>query len=437
MHDGLKDAADIMLTNGSDFAEFLRLELKPENRAYLEIKFLDFFGVENFETIFALLDLLLNGDVHAASRIKAEGTDRLFLDALANGVADERVLHIDETYDFFFVQRDEPDWSLIRCVNFLFRSHIKPTRKIAVVTSIRNEGINILEWIAHHRALGVEDFIIYANDNDDGSSELLEILAAAKLVHVIWNSTALGRDGGSMFPVQAKAYGHACEFLAATLNFEWLLFCDIDEFLVTAALDQPRPLDDLFARLEAMPDEPAAVLFHWKCFTSQCVFHRAPGLNFERFPHFAKADHVKTLVRRDRCLAFSTSHLPRTVHGDVVLDGALQPVSAPYFRMPPVYGYGQINHYWHKSFEEFIAKHLRSRGNAKFQSFFEYWGNRRSGPSEHMPAAWIERVKAEIKTLEALPGMAAALAKIETNFAAMLADFDRDNDSQAIYRKYL
>jgi hypothetical protein len=437
MPDGLQDSPDFMLTNGGDFAEFLRLEVKPENRAYLETKFLDYFGVAAFEDIFALLDLLLDGDIQAASRIKAEGTDRLFLDALVNRAAGERVSHADETCDFFFAQRDEPDWSLIRCVNFLFRSRIKPARRLAIVTSIRNEGINILEWIAHHRALGVDDFIIYANDNDDGSSELLEILAAAQKIHVIWNSTALGRNGGSMFPIQAKAYGHACELLAATLNFEWLLFCDADEFLITAALDQPKPLDDLFARLAGMPDDPAAVLFNWKCFTSQCAFRRAPGLNFERFPHFAKADHVKTLVRRNRCLAFSTSHLPRTVHGDVVLDGALNPVSAPYFKMAPVYDYGQINHYWHKSFEEFIAKHLRSRGNAKFESFFEYWGNRRSGPSEHVPADWLERVKAEIKKLEALPGMAAAITKIETNFSAMLADFDRDNDSEAIYNKHL
>jgi hypothetical protein len=105
--------------------------------------------------------------------------------------------------------------------------------------------------------------------------------------------------------------------------------------------------------------------------------------------------------------------------------------------MPPVYDYGQINHYWHKSFEEFIAKHLRSRGNAKFQNFFDYWGNRRAGPSETVPAAWIERVKAEMATLEALPGINAALRKIETKFSAMLADFDRRHDSRAIHQKYL
>jgi hypothetical protein len=431
-----------MLTDGSDFAAFLRLQLRPENRALLEIELLNFFGVENFEDIFALLDLLLNADIQAASRIKAEGADRLYLDALVRlvnigSMADKRVFHAGEAYDFFFAQRDDPDWSLLRCMNFLFRSQMKPARKIAAVTSIRNEGINILEWIAHHRLLGVEDFIIYVNDNDDGSADLLRILAAAHKIHLIWNRTALGRDGGSIFPIQAKIFGHACEFLPATLNFEWLLFCDMDEFLITAAIEQPRPLDDLFARLAAMPEAPAAVLFNWKCFTSQCVFHRAPGLNFERFTHFAAADHVKTIARRDRCLAFSTSHLPRTVYGDVVLDGALNPVAAPYFKMPPVYDYGQFNHYWHKSFEEFIAKHLRSRGNAKFQSFFEYWGNRRSGPSEHVPPAWIERVKAEMKTLEALPGMEAARTKIETNFAAMLEEFDQDNDSKALYKKYL
>jgi hypothetical protein len=433
-----------MRTDTSDFAALLALALTAENRPELEIRLLDGFGLAQYREIFALLDLVLNQDVAAANIITPTGTDRLYLNALValvqtcplvDGSATMpqpvRHLHINEDYDFFYAIRDDPDWSLLRCMNFLYRAKIRPGQKCAIVTSVRNEGINILEWIAHHRQLGVDDFIIYTNNNDDGSSDLLRGLAEQNIIHLVWNKTALGQDGGNMFPIQAKAYGHACEFLDASLEYEFLYFTDMDEFLLTQALDQARPLDDLFERMAKVP--AAAVAFNWKIFTSQCVFRRRAGLNFERFQHTAESDHVKAIAQRARCLSFSTSHLPRLIAGDVVLDGGLKPAAAPGFKMPPVYDYGQINHYWHKSFEEFIAKHLRVRGDAKFAHFFSYWGNREKGPFEAMPESWTARVKAEMAILEGLPGIAAATGDIETNFIRQLQDFDRHNDSEALF----
>ncbi len=44
---------------------------------------------------------------------------------------------------------------------------------------MRNEGPYILEWLAHHRAIGVRDALIYSNDCDDGSDALLDLLAGA------------------------------------------------------------------------------------------------------------------------------------------------------------------------------------------------------------------------------------------------------------------
>ncbi len=444
-----------MRTDTPAFAALLALPLTLEHRPALQAALLQGFGPARQDDIAALLDLILLQDFAARRRVAAEGTDRLFLDALVNIVQQcplrdgsaqpcpgVRLHEADASWDIFFALRDEMAWSLARCVNFLYRARIKPARRIAIVTAARNEGINIIEWIAHHWLLGIDDFFIYVNDNDDGSSELLRILAEQGVIHLIHNTTALGKDGGDMFPIQAKVYGHATQVLNETRNFEWLLFADMDEFLVTKPLldapDMIRPLDDLFRRIGAMPGPPAAVALHWKWFNSQCAFRRRAGLNFERFPFRIDADHVKTIVRNGRPLSFSTSHMPRLPHGDVVLNGALQPLAAPNFKMwPAVYEYGQVNHYWNKSFEEFIAKHLRVWGDRTFATFFDYGANRVAGGAlEPMPEVWINRLRQEMAALAALPGAAAALAEIETKFAAMLAEFDQRHDSEALFYRH-
>ncbi|MGB8813172.1 MAG: glycosyltransferase family 2 protein, partial [Paracoccaceae bacterium] len=41
--------------------------------------------------------------------------------------------------------------------------------RTAIVTTMKNEGPFILEWIAYHRMIGVDDFLIYTNDCSDGT----------------------------------------------------------------------------------------------------------------------------------------------------------------------------------------------------------------------------------------------------------------------------
>ena len=41
---------------------------------------------------------------------------------------------------------------------------------------MKNEAPYILEWVAYHRAMGVDNFLIYTNDCSDGTSEMLDRL---------------------------------------------------------------------------------------------------------------------------------------------------------------------------------------------------------------------------------------------------------------------
>jgi hypothetical protein len=65
-------------------------------------------------------------------------------------------------------------------LNVLMLGRIVPGRRVAVVGTMRDDGIYTLEWIAHYRALGFEHLVIYTNDNADGSEVLLRHLGISR-----------------------------------------------------------------------------------------------------------------------------------------------------------------------------------------------------------------------------------------------------------------
>ncbi len=46
----------------------------------------------------------------------------------------------------------------------------------AIVTTMKYEGPFILEWLAYHRAIGFDDILVYTNDCDDGTDDMLAML---------------------------------------------------------------------------------------------------------------------------------------------------------------------------------------------------------------------------------------------------------------------
>ena len=68
--------------------------------------------------------------------------------------------------------------------------------RIAIVTPMRCEANYLTEWIAYHRALGVQHFIIGDNGGDDGTSEKLRALdAAGIIVRLDWRERQAFPDG--------------------------------------------------------------------------------------------------------------------------------------------------------------------------------------------------------------------------------------------------
>ena len=91
---------------------------------------------------------------------------------------------------------------------------------IAVCAIFKDEGPNLIEWVAYHRAVGVDYFFLYDNEStDDGGS----ILLSSPLKDYVTVMPFAGR------PVQQAAYKHFIDFHAK--NWEWVAFIDLDEFI--------------------------------------------------------------------------------------------------------------------------------------------------------------------------------------------------------------
>jgi hypothetical protein len=228
----------------------------------------------------------------------------------------------------------------------------KPTTALCAI--LRNEIRGVVEWLAHYKALGVDEFLIYDNDSDDGTGALLQALAEAGEITLIpWPHTVGERP-------QRLAYGDARKRARA----EWLAFFDADEFLLL------REDDSLAGFLQRFDASVGAVAVNWVVFGSggQESYHPAPVM--ERFTDALPADaapnhQVKAIGRRGDLVGTGIHRVDPGVARYVTPSGAeAQFVGLTAVRRPDV-TVAALHHYAVKSLEEFEEK--RARGHANSQ----------------------------------------------------------------------
>ena len=337
-------------------------------------------------------------------------------------------------YDFLTtLGHDGAAPSLAHTCTMLARRSVLPRRDLCIVAIARNEGIYLLDWLAYHRAIGVQDVFLYTNDNSDGSDVLLAALAQAGAIRWTRNEVASGSRA------QPKAYGHALAVRPETLDYRWAMVIDLDEYFVPNPALFRSALDFLHWH-EAQPCDAIAV--NW-------VFH-GPGqaarwtedFVARRFPYAAGEvdEHVKCIVRPSAVL-YSAPHCPlppcqqpiRFHASDGQPHVASQVTNTLAHSARPTAEYAWINHYFYKSSEEFLWKFARNRGNGPRQVSL---GNRTlpagfvrafmaTFDSKHEALAGPEAFGAgfedERARLMALPGVAAAWSHVKRCYAEQVA----------------
>jgi hypothetical protein len=253
--------------------------------------------------------------------------------------------------------------------------------EVVLVSAMRNEAPFILEWVAYHRAIGIDHVVICSNGSDDGSDELLAALDAAGFIRFIPTRPA-PKVGPQTEAV--RAFENSVGYQDGT----WYLWLDADEFLNVHVGDRS------IRALVAAVGKASAMMLNWRLFGAngnrtfpgRYISEAFTGASRRRF---AANFETKPLFRRgDKFCGFAANAvgLPRLApSAKVTLADCLggngrpldpsSPRTEPWLSGQPFVGrnnlatrrevgwdIAQINHYSVRTPDHFQLKASRGRG---------------------------------------------------------------------------
>ncbi len=253
-----------------------------------------------------------------------------------------------------------------------------------IVTTMKNEGPFMIDWIAYHRALGFDDILIYTNDCADGTDLIGDRLQDLGYAHHERN-----RLGPRATP-QNRAHNLSMRhpsFKAA----DWVISLDVDEYI------NIRLPSGHIADFVATCGPSDAISICWKMFGNAGVdtyedtpvpelFLQSTEENI--FPNY-KTRAFKTLFRNNGTFNRFRAHRPRIdpamaanpdapYEGVVWRDAGGQKADAAQIDWKIWRGFShahaRIHHYAVRSTDSFLVKRDRGRTNHVGQDQgLEYW----------------------------------------------------------------
>ncbi|TRD23503.1 glycosyltransferase family 2 protein [Palleronia caenipelagi] len=314
--------------------------------------------------------------------------------------------------------------------------------RLTIITAVRDEAHNLVDWIAHHRALGATDFLIFTNDCADGTEALLDALAPAGVTH-IHNEIPEGRTPQWSALKQARAH-------PLLKDADWVAVLDCDEYVNLRS-----PLNS-FAGLIAACDADAIVL-PWRLFGHSGHARRSDLSPLRAYTkaipedalYPALARFFKTLYRP---AAFREPgvHRPKARKGDSPRwsNGSGQPLP-PDFRAqqqrimlwgaPMATDLVQLNHYSLRSAEDFIIKRSRGLPNHTDKEVgLTYWVERNFNSVEDKTILrHADATEAEATRLRALPQVADIEAIARTHHARRFETLLKNPDLARLYGRLI
>lgn len=245
-------------------------------------------------------------------------------------------------------------------------------QQTSIVTTMKNEGPFLLEWIAYHRVIGVNGFLVYTNDCTDGTDSFLSLLQEKGICQHRANPWV---PGGGTSPQYAAL--HAAEEEAVIRDADWVICMDVDEYI------NVKIGDGTLAALYEAVGGANMISLTWRLFGNSGVvgYEDRPIIGqFDRCaPELIRKPHqawgFKTLFRNIDIFRKLGVHRPKSLkpeHWEQI-----RWVNGSGRGMPPgmlrngwrsttsTYGYDwvQLNHYAVRSVESFLVKRDRGRVN--------------------------------------------------------------------------
>ena len=238
---------------------------------------------------------------------------------------------------------------------------------LSIVAILKNEGQYIAEWLEYHLLVGVSKFYIYDNESEDNLKEILEPYIESGIVEYQY------------FPGIAKqlaAYKDALK--KARIETYWLAAVDGDEFIVPVST---QTIPEFLKEFEGC----GGIEINWLVYGSSGKKTKEDGLVIEGFKdhslsEFEKNLYVKTILNPRFTVAMHIHNAKYTI-GKYSVNPNKEILKVHYLnRERCVQDKIRINHYYGKSYEEFLLKRSRGRATQKsektrirpIQLFFDY-----------------------------------------------------------------
>ncbi|MEO1537328.1 MAG: glycosyltransferase family 2 protein [Pseudomonadota bacterium] len=243
-----------------------------------------------------------------------------------------------------------------------------------LVATVKNEGPNILEWVAHHRLCGFDRIQIYQNDSTDTTTQTLRILDRIGVIEFNNNRHNKGAH-------QMRAYRRAARS-EAFRDSTWCMTLDGDEFLNVKTGDR-----SVHALLATGARNATTMLVPWRVFGSNGKHALSGELVTEKFTQAEPAANIRTSwtpfksIFRTDAYRRPGIHLPRDpLHGDRLICNASGLTEKEFDRKnwramdPCARKFAQVNHYMVRDLPSFLLKHARGSANAPHRDVgLSYW----------------------------------------------------------------
>jgi hypothetical protein len=288
--------------------------------------------------------------------------------------------------------------------------------RTAIVTCMKNEGPFILEWIAYHRAIGVDDFLIYTNDCTDGTDALLTLLQSHGIVE--------HRDNpyrqSDLRPQHAAL--EAAEAEPVMQRAGWGICMDVDEFL------NIHTGDGTLRALYGAVGNANMISCTWRLFGNADLHHFEDSPTIARFtacaPELIRKPHqawgFKTLFRAIGIFRKLGVHRPKGLRPALWeqidwVNGSGQPMPRAMLRNGwrstlDSYGYDLVtlNHYAVRDAESFLVKRDRGRVNhVERDQGLGYWFRMNNNvETDTSIQRMLPAMQKELEALRALDGVA-------------------------------
>lgn len=294
--------------------------------------------------------------------------------------------------------------------------------RVTEVAFTKNEGRFLLEWLAFHRAIGVDDFLVYTNDCEDESPALLDRLTEMGIVTHVPNPLAAGEKP------QNKALALANEH-PLVKRADYVLQIDPDEFLCIK-VGQGRIAD-----LLATAPDAHAICIQMRFFGDSGFSAMPDGLMTEHLTHASREDFDFNAIVKSIALntplfdKVTANHMPSFAAGArpkmFNAGGTEMVLPARSNRIPENFRdmrYAQLNHYAVRTFSDYRAKKYRGTAADNDKKLtMAYWKLRnRNDVEDKTILARLPETKAQMSEWLKDPELAKLNARCFEAYAAIL-----------------